>query len=984
MALKFGKVENNSEAANRDYAPAIQMGIENAPTKLIVKYITDMYSNPLRAALRETVSNALDAAIAAGGSASDIEFHIDPPMSGTSVSTFCVLDKGAGMTYDTLVNVYTQYGVSNKRDDEVSTGAFGLGAKSPLAYTDEFSVITKTKEDGCLFVRAYRTADDDFIADLPVKIDGATELEVWRNSQGRIVPKTLDENGDIAPMPNGTFKQSEMIHDVFGDGTGTIVSFHISAKDLRDAQDIVSCMRMLLNTYDNADYENSDTYTTFDFGMVSVDDANGNNIEMRVLAQGSATHDYFTKSFTCFSKACEGVHFELDEVAFKVGNWLYPADGKAWQPDFAYSLIIDVPSRALPFTPSRDNLRRDGDNDNAVSLARIANDYVIEKLADDKVACEFLNTMTVTQKTGGMSGVRYSLRSLFPNSSIDSQLTADKITVYPRNGQKTRVFDTSELLGFDKWSVADLVATPACVMGSLETNSDGTVRNTGIYVTTDLPTRKIFGAAVGCTHNGIDVSGTPDYGTSKSRTIADGVYGYSYEQNGTIVYSYKHLRDAAARFSSLSQTPFFPFGCAMLNIGFSTSLYRKQGALLLIDASQAGIAKVRNIVKRVAEAADYDWRDASTCRYALIPPKSANENWNIEELNDFVELVEDMCRAQNTDFVFADAAAVDAALAAKPKSAPKKTDTLSPMLSNGRIIRLEATENEAEPEKTITKLAGSRRWKPNAKNIVAAMREYPANWGVVVASDEHARAYEVAYDYAHAMLALDLVPENIVNIACISSHNFSVARASALAEIGVAVIYDECGKGTDNALIAKGTFTLNDAARYNGYIDYNGDDIPAPLADYRSYLAREALHDAYYNTMKSTLTGDRWGGAQGYSAFSLDWVKIFSMGHEDAAAVEGTCPEEDWRCAGFNLISGNKGTQGSSERFDEKTREQMSRVDDCCRIWRHTLEGTGLKISLELLDSNKLNGYAHLADALGVASTIDSYYRGVPLDDLLA
>ena len=150
--FNFGKVENNPQTSAAEIAPAIEMGISNAPTRLIVKYITDMYSYPLEAAIRETISNAIDAATAAGHGLEGVHAEVNGEYGSYEDGEFCVRDNGAGMSNEKLINVYTQYGVSDKRDDEDATGAFGLGAKSPLAYINEFHIITKTVDEGCRYV----------------------------------------------------------------------------------------------------------------------------------------------------------------------------------------------------------------------------------------------------------------------------------------------------------------------------------------------------------------------------------------------------------------------------------------------------------------------------------------------------------------------------------------------------------------------------------------------------------------------------------------------------------------------------------------------------------------------------------------------------------------------------------------------------------------------------------------------------------------
>lgn len=93
-----------------------------------------LYSNPIQSVIRELVSNAIDANIAAG-TKDPIQVHfpnnIDP--------TFFVRDTGIGMDAEKLKNVFT-YGGSDKRNTNEQIGGLGVGAKSPFSITDTFTV----------------------------------------------------------------------------------------------------------------------------------------------------------------------------------------------------------------------------------------------------------------------------------------------------------------------------------------------------------------------------------------------------------------------------------------------------------------------------------------------------------------------------------------------------------------------------------------------------------------------------------------------------------------------------------------------------------------------------------------------------------------------------------------------------------------------------------------------------------------------------
>jgi hypothetical protein len=97
-----------------------------------------MYSNPILAICREISSNARDAHREVGRQ--DIPVHIHLP-TGLEPE-YKIKDFGPGISPDRMVNIFIKYTASTKRGDNVQTGGFGLGAKTPFAYSDQFTVTT--------------------------------------------------------------------------------------------------------------------------------------------------------------------------------------------------------------------------------------------------------------------------------------------------------------------------------------------------------------------------------------------------------------------------------------------------------------------------------------------------------------------------------------------------------------------------------------------------------------------------------------------------------------------------------------------------------------------------------------------------------------------------------------------------------------------------------------------------------------------------
>lgn len=97
-----------------------------------------MYSNPILAICREITSNARDAHREVGKPDDPIHIHLPFGLE----PDFKIKDFGPGISPDRMVNIFIKYTASTKRNDNLQTGGFGLGAKTPFSYSDQFSVTT--------------------------------------------------------------------------------------------------------------------------------------------------------------------------------------------------------------------------------------------------------------------------------------------------------------------------------------------------------------------------------------------------------------------------------------------------------------------------------------------------------------------------------------------------------------------------------------------------------------------------------------------------------------------------------------------------------------------------------------------------------------------------------------------------------------------------------------------------------------------------
>jgi hypothetical protein len=131
----------------------VGMTIDAGALAKIMMILTDLYSDPEAAVVREYSTNALDAHVEAG---------VTRPIEVTTPSNlspyFKVRDYGVGMDATDIREVYSRYGKSTKDDSNDLVGMLGLGSKSALTYTDQFTV-RGIKFGVCTEIAVSRDAD---------------------------------------------------------------------------------------------------------------------------------------------------------------------------------------------------------------------------------------------------------------------------------------------------------------------------------------------------------------------------------------------------------------------------------------------------------------------------------------------------------------------------------------------------------------------------------------------------------------------------------------------------------------------------------------------------------------------------------------------------------------------------------------------------------------------------------------------------------
>lgn len=117
------------------------MSLSSDSLEHIMDILSDLYSNRSAAVIREYTTNALDSHLISGQT-KPIEITTPNRMNPNLV----IRDFGTGMSKQVLIDTYSKYGASTKRNNNIEAGQLGLGSKSGFAYTDQF--IVRSIHDG--------------------------------------------------------------------------------------------------------------------------------------------------------------------------------------------------------------------------------------------------------------------------------------------------------------------------------------------------------------------------------------------------------------------------------------------------------------------------------------------------------------------------------------------------------------------------------------------------------------------------------------------------------------------------------------------------------------------------------------------------------------------------------------------------------------------------------------------------------------------
>lgn len=113
---------------------SVEMGVSDSAALMHI-FSTTLYTYPRLATVREIICNGWDGHISTN--------KTDTPLQITlKDGQLSIRDFGPGIPHDKIGPIYGVFGNSTKREDSTVTGGFGLGSKAPLAYVDNFEVIS--------------------------------------------------------------------------------------------------------------------------------------------------------------------------------------------------------------------------------------------------------------------------------------------------------------------------------------------------------------------------------------------------------------------------------------------------------------------------------------------------------------------------------------------------------------------------------------------------------------------------------------------------------------------------------------------------------------------------------------------------------------------------------------------------------------------------------------------------------------------------
>ena len=164
----------------------IEMGLDQSAMGQahLASVLSNMYSKPRTAVLREYSTNAWDAHLYDG-----VERPLEVTLPTPLDPMLTIRDFGRGLNEDSIRSIYSRYGTSESRESAFATGALGLGSKSALTYADSFIVVS-VKDGKRIQVSVSKTAAMPTMTLMRDPVTGEVEVDTDEPSGTTIMVPT--------------------------------------------------------------------------------------------------------------------------------------------------------------------------------------------------------------------------------------------------------------------------------------------------------------------------------------------------------------------------------------------------------------------------------------------------------------------------------------------------------------------------------------------------------------------------------------------------------------------------------------------------------------------------------------------------------------------------------------------------------------------------------------------------------------------------
>ena len=171
-----------------------KMTLDDESTSMIFQLFTGgLYSDPIGSMIREVTSNCFDSHVEAEVDSykNPVVVEIKDEMTGKFITFH---DKGVGMCPDRVENILGRYFKSTKRKSNRLIGGYGLGAKTPLAYTESFFVETVSeKQNDINFCKNNIVFFEKLIEEIEKQIIEKLQIIESHVNNTTFITKKLDE-----------------------------------------------------------------------------------------------------------------------------------------------------------------------------------------------------------------------------------------------------------------------------------------------------------------------------------------------------------------------------------------------------------------------------------------------------------------------------------------------------------------------------------------------------------------------------------------------------------------------------------------------------------------------------------------------------------------------------------------------------------------------------------------------------------------------